>query len=134
MSDQRTVFLIGGEEGEQATFELEDVEGPCRLRCFYRGKQIEAAATDFFAALCYVREKLAEEGLIPFCYGASLNVYPSGVGRDMGRGLKAYRFKIGHHAGIADLVDIFAEGADVIPASVENQHQHWQEWLASPRV
>ncbi|MBV8908013.1 MAG: hypothetical protein JOZ20_03350, partial [Sphingomonas sp.] len=121
MTYERTVLLIGGDDEEQAAFELEEVGRDCRMRCFYRGKQIEAVAADFFAALCDIRDKLGEERLIPFCYGASLNVYPSGMARDMGRGLKAYRFRMGQQAAGTDLVDIFAEGPDVIPASVENQ-------------
>jgi len=129
MSNQRTIFLIGGDDDEQATFEFEEVERNCRLRCSYRGKQVEAVASDFFAALCDIRDRLGEERLIPFCYGASLNVYPSGMARDMGCGLKAYRFKMGQQATAADLVDIFAEGPDVIPASVENQRQHFREWM-----
>jgi len=133
MTDERTVFLIGGDADEQATFELEEVERDCRLRCSYRGKQVEAIAADFFAALCDIRDKLGEERLIPFCYGASLNVHPSGMARDMGRGLEAYKFTIGQQATGADLVDIFAEGPDVIPASVENQRQHFREWVASLR-
>jgi hypothetical protein len=51
----------------------------------------------------------------------------------MGRGVKAYRFRIGQQATAADLVDIFAEGPDVIPASVDNQRQHYREWVASLR-
>src|SRR5260221_1127096 len=133
MEYQRTVFLIGGEDDEQATFELSDVERQCHLRCSYRGKSINSEAPDFFAALCGVREKLADEGLIPFCYGASLNVYPSGMARDMGRGLKAYKFQMGTQATGAGLVDIFASGPDVIPASVELQEQHFKDWIASLR-
>jgi hypothetical protein len=76
---------------------------------------------------------LAEDVLIPFCYGASLNVYPSGMARDMGQGLKAYKLAMGRHAKREGLVEIFAEGPDVIPASVALQEQFWRDWLASPR-
>ncbi len=51
----------------------------------------------------------------------------------MGRGLKAYKFQMGTQATGADLVDIFAEGPDVIPASVELQEQHFKDWIASLR-
>jgi len=66
---------------------------------------------------------LAKDRLIPFCYGASLHVYPSGMARDMGGGLKAYKLVVGRHAKIDDLVEIFAKGLDVIPASVAAQEQ-----------
>ena len=133
MSEQYRVFLIGGDDDEEALFTLLDDGDDCRLRCEYRDKTIESAATDFFQALCDVRMRLAQDSLIPFCYGASLNVYPSGMARDMGQGLKAYKLTMGNHARMADLVGIFAEGPDIIPASVEIQEQFFRDWLASPR-
>ena len=66
--------------------ESDHARAHCRLRCEYRDKVIESSATDFFQALCDVRSLLAKDGLIPLCYGASLNVYPSGMARDMGQG------------------------------------------------
>jgi hypothetical protein len=133
MDDQYRVYLIGGDDDEAAIFKLFDEDHHCRLRCEYRDKAVEGTATDFFQALCNVRGLLAGDGLIPFCYGASLNVYPSGMARDMGRGLKAYKLAVGRHAKTADLVEIFAEGHDVIPASVAAQEQFYRDWLASPR-
>jgi len=67
----------------------------------------------------------------PTCYGASLNVDPSGMGRDMGAGLMAYRTAIGKAPESAELVHIFDEGPDVIPSTVAQQKEHWQEWLRS---
>ena len=133
MNEHRRVHLVGGEDDEEAVFTLREADNTCRLSCSYRGKMVEAAATDFFEALCKIRVQLWEERLIPFCYGASLNVYPSGMGRDMGRGLKAYKMTMGKHTTTADLVDIFAEGSDVIPATIETQEEFWEDWLATPR-
>ena len=133
MDDQHRVYLVGGNDDETAIFTLFDGGDHCRLRCEYRGKAVESTATDFFQSLCNVRDLLAEDGLIPFCYGASLNVYPSGMARDMGQGLKAYKLAMGRHAKREDLVEIFAEGPDVIPASIALQEQFWRDWLASPR-
>ncbi|TCR93297.1 hypothetical protein [Rhizobium sp. BK376] len=128
---QVELHLIGGGEDEVALFNLIDEYPNCRLQCEYRDRRLEATASDFFEALCVVRNMMATDGLIPFCYGASLNVYPSGMARDMGRGLKAYKLKKGHRA--EELVEIFAEAADVIPSSVERQREFWQDWLASPK-
>jgi hypothetical protein len=72
---------------------------------------------------------LEKERLLPFCYGASLNVYPSGMARDMGAGLQAYQLTLGKSAH--DLVDIFAEGPDVIPAFVLPQREFFQKWLST---
>ena len=128
MDEQYRICLIGGEDDETALFTL------FCLRCDYRDKTVESSSTDFFQALCDIRTLLARDGLIPFCYGASLNVFPSGMARDMGQGLKAYRLAEGRHARMTDLVEIFAEGPDVIPASVEAQEQFYRDWLASPRM
>jgi hypothetical protein len=133
MDQQHQIVLIGGETGEQAVFTENSSHGTCKLTCAYRGKRIEAEASDFFKALCMVRQQLDPEGLIPFCYGASLNVYPSGMARDMGLGLKAYRLTKGEPAKRADLVEIFDTGTDVVPASVEAQETFWREWLTASR-
>ena len=133
MNEPRRAYLTGGDDDEEAVFTLHKDDNTCRLSCSYRGRMIEATATDFFEALCKIRIRLWEERLIPFCYGASLNVYPSGMGRDMGRGLKAYKMIMGKHATVADLVDIFAEGPDVVPSTVETQKEFWEDWLATPR-
>lgn len=123
------VYLIGGADNETAVFTLFADGGDCRIRCGYRHKLIESTATDFFEALCNIRRQLAAEGLLPFCYGASLNVYPSGMSRDMGQGLNAYRLVMGQQAAMTDLVDIFGTGPDVIPASVELQETFFRDWI-----
>ncbi|MES5482696.1 hypothetical protein QMZ05_08040 [Bradyrhizobium sp. INPA03-11B] len=133
MDEQHRIRLIGGQYEETALFRLFDEGDACRLLCEYRHKTIEHTASDFFQALCDIRSLLAENGLIPFCYGASLNVYPSGMARDMGQGLKAYKLAVGRHAKMSDLVEIFGSGPDVNPASVAAQEQFFSNWLASPR-
>jgi hypothetical protein len=133
MDKQHRVYLIGGNDDETAIFTLFDEAEHCRLRCEYRDKAVESTAPDFFQALCNVRGLLAKDGLIPFCYGASLDVYPSGMARDMGGDLRAYKLAGGRHAKIDNLVEIFAEGPDVIPASVSAQEEFYRGWLASPR-
>ena len=126
-----SIHLIGGEDDEVAKLLAETTEGKCELTFQYRSKTITTQDTDCFAAFCQIRKILEIENLIPFCYGASLNVYPSGMCRDMGSGLVAYRNEMGMQAGQGDLVRIFEEGPDVIPSTVENQKQHHNEWLES---
>lgn len=127
------IYLVGGEADEVATIVEHDADDLCKLECSYRGKQAAASAADFFEALCLVRLQLEKEGLRLFCYGSSLNVYPSPMARDMGVGLKAYKMSHGRHASMADLVDIFSEGPDVIPASVAQQREFFEHWVASDR-
>jgi len=133
LDEQHEILLIGAGDDERAVVTEHELDDACKLTCTYRGKTIEAEATDFFEALCRIRRQLEPEGIIPFCYGASLNVYPSGMARDMGRGLKAYRLTRGVNPRMTDLVEIFEAGPDVVPASVDAQEAFWREWLAAPR-
>jgi hypothetical protein len=131
---EHTVHLIGGAEDETAAV---SATAPAYDRCIvaisYRGKTLQAEATDYFKALEEVRRLMEADGLIPFCYGASLNVYPSGMSRDMARGMVAYRTKLGMRAIQEDLVRIFDEGADVIPSFVAQQREFHEKWVQSLR-
>ena len=93
--------------------------------------EVKGDGPDFFEAFCRIREDLATYGLMPLCYGASCDVFPSSMARDMGNGLKAYRMRLGQPAGPEDLVGIFDEGPDIVPASVAVQREFWREWLRS---
>jgi hypothetical protein len=130
MSDH-TVHLIGGGEDEIAAVTARPVGDLCRITFRYRDKMLEADAADYFEAFCKIRAQLESDHLIPFCYGASLNVFPSGMSRDMSAGMTAYRLTLGKRPGRGDLVRIFDEGADVIPASVALQKEHFNDWLKS---
>jgi hypothetical protein len=129
---QHTVFVIGGEDDEQIAFVCEEVGRDCRITCVVRGETHFADAPDFFMALQIIRRRALEPmGLIPFCYGASLKVWPSGMSRDMGRGLKAYKMELG--ASATELVGIFDAGPDIVPSKVQLQEEFWREWKDSLR-
>ena len=125
------LYLIGGQDDETAEFIARDDETACYLACSFREARIEASADDYFEALCIIRSRLEEDGLIPFCYGASLNVYPSAMSRQMSGGTSAYRLTLGKQALNEDLVPIFAEGSDVIPSTLSNQREFFEKWLQS---
>ena len=72
----------------------------------------EARADDAFEALCLVREELEPFGWRIGVAGAQIDVWPSGMARDQGGGLRAYRMT---SESVGDLVDTFAP---VDPASV----------------
>ncbi|MCV3209338.1 hypothetical protein OHD62_23305 [Mesorhizobium sp. YC-39] len=133
MKEEHTVFLIGGGTGgdEQATFTLYDMGKKCRLTCSYRNKVIEAEEDDYFEALFQIRQQLEVDGLLPFCYGASANVYPEGMVMEMSRGLTVCKVKMGQPPQRTDLVNIFDDGYDVVPVFVHMQQQFWDAWLAS---
>ncbi len=105
----------------------------CEVEAVMGERAWRRAAGDYFAALALVRRDLEADGWLLSCYGASRNVYPSGMARDMGLGLKAYKQQPGRHARREDLVDIFTTGPDVDPASVDEQEAFHNQWLASRR-
>jgi hypothetical protein len=126
---QHTILLVGGADSETATLSTETVDDLCRIKFCFRGQTIEVLDFDYFEAFIQVRNRLEQERLIPVCYGASLNVFPSGMCRSMGEGLKAYRLKPGQMVKGEDLVGIFDTGPDVIPATVSGQREYYEQWL-----
>jgi len=126
------LFVIGGDDDETISVVQSEVGQSCRLVCTVRGEIHFAEEADFFEALRTIRRRALEPlGLIPFCYGASLKVWPSGMARGMGRGLKAYKIESGVQA--SELVGIFESGTDIIPAKVDTQEHYAREWIASLR-
>ena len=107
---EHTIYLIGGDDDETASLVEEERDGLCHIALRYRDRMIEASAGDFFEAFCQIRTQLEPERLIPFCYGASLNVFPSGMARDMGAGLSAYRLTVGRAASRGVLMAHLVEG------------------------
>lgn len=93
------------------------------VRITYQGIVSEGSSSDFFGALGRARRRFEALGYRLLCYGASKNVWATGMARDMGRGLRAYFFH--DDPGIVDIRDIFASGPDVIPATVEEQTAFW---------
>ena len=133
MSEQYTVRFVtdSGADAGTGTFTLSDgaslLERTVALDL--DGVHWKATESDYFEALCTLHVPLEARGIFPHCYGASRNVYPSGMGRDMGAGLRAYKLKIGVAASIQDLVSIFDTGDDVEPATLHEQRQFFEQWL-----
>jgi len=107
-----------------------DAEG-CRVTLAWDGETLSAAAADYFDAFIVIRDALAGRGIVPLCYGASRNVYPSGMSRSMGGGRKAYRMTLGQQARLHDLVFIFDTGPVLDPASPEQQRAFFEDWFGS---
>lgn len=88
-------------------------------------KKLSFTATDVFECLTQLRLELAQYGYKPLCNGARLNVYPSGMCRDMGNGLSAYVFTPGKQVDSEDLVGIFDYAEPDSIASVEEQFNYY---------
>jgi hypothetical protein len=126
---EHNVILVGGAVDVPATI-VATSNGPddCHITVSYRGKRLDGKGIDFFAAFQQVRMQLEGKGLIPSCYGASLNVWPSGMCRSMGQGMLGYRLKLGSCTSREDIVRIFDAGPDVVPTSVAEQRKFFEEW------
>lgn len=111
----------------------DDDDDKCQYTLTWESGTCSIESSADFYALCELREKLAEQGLAPCCYGAAENVYPSGMSISMGGGRKAYQLTIGKPARMEDLVDIFESELGLVPVSIEQQRAFFDRWLETPR-
>lgn len=88
---------------------------------------------DFFEALKQLRLALEKADALLKCFGASENVYPSGMQRSMGPAVLAYRMRLGSPTSREDIVNIFEADETVIPATVGQQEAFHQKWIESLR-
>ncbi|NQX23207.1 hypothetical protein [Curtobacterium sp. VKM Ac-2852] len=84
------------------------------------GVEHSATADDAFEALSLVRAALDRDGWLLGVQGARVDVWPSGMARQQGGGLRAYRHRRGRRPRLDDLVDVFAP-ADGRLGTVEAQ-------------
>jgi len=128
--------LLRRKDGHEcpATFVWDEDEFPlCTLTLRYAEHEIVAVEDDYFEAMRTIRKQLALDGIVPVCYGASRNCFPSGMSREMGQAILVYRMTMGIQAKTEDLVSIFNSGTDVDPVTVEEQSAFFDEWLVGPR-
>lgn len=112
-----------------ATVRFKESDRDCWLQLVAAGIDEAATGTDYFESFATIRRRLAKRNLLPQCYGASRNVWPSGMARDMGQGLAAYKLAMGRPA--EERVHIFASGPDIDPVGPEEQHAFALAWSRS---
>jgi hypothetical protein len=93
----------------------------------------EFSGRDLFEALISLRATLEPNGVQLLCAGARVDVFPSGMSRDMGGGRKAYITKLGCPADRSDLVDIFDFCDSATIGSVSDQEAFHAKWTVSLR-
>ncbi len=93
----------------------------------------EFLADDVFDALVSLRRELEEMGAQLLCTGARPDVFPSGMSRAMGGGIKAYVNRMGLPARNTDLVNIFDSAESEIVGSVAEQIEFHMQWIESLR-
>lgn len=138
MSDDGNKYRIrlsvrGDETIDADVYIREEIESAseCTLTVASSRGTYTATAGDYFDAFCAIRLELEVQSILPLCYGASRNVYPSGMCRDMGRGLTGYKMVKGERARQRDLVHLFTTGPDVDPATVQEQRAFVEQWRNS---
>ena len=92
MSIESTVLPVLRPDGVkvEARVEWEAVKyGECRVSINCDGKVSEGRRIDYFDALEEARLPFKAEGYRLLCYRASLNVFPSGMGRSCGLGMES---------------------------------------------
>ena len=96
MSIESTVLPMLRPDGAkvEARVEWETAKyGECRVSINCDGKVFEGRRIDYFDALEEARLPFEADGYRLLCYGASLNVFPSGMGRSCGLGMESYQFR-----------------------------------------
>jgi hypothetical protein len=129
-SESHPISFIRGGERLPGTAELFEDDRMVRLVVSAPGVRSEAEASDYFEALQKVRREFSTRALDVFCYGSSRDIRPSGMGRSMGLGRKAYRLSMGKQA-TGPLLDIFDSGQGIDLVSADEQDRYFQDWIAS---
>ena len=103
----------------------------CWVRLAYGSQSFLGEGSDYFDALVALRRQLEAQDTLIRVNGVSLNVWPSGMSRSMGGGIRAYRMTLGSQARTADLVHIFECSTGIEPATIAEQERFRDEWFAS---
>ena len=102
------------------------------IEVFLNGNVIRGTSQyGYFRAFCDVRKQLESLNLMPICFAACENVYPSSMIESMGYAEQAYLLTMGKQAKMSDLVDIFDTRDDIRPVTVEKQRQLFDNWFNS---
>lgn len=120
------IELLVGEKRIKATITHEFIDtevglsGDCQLTLKCGEKRMIVVDDDFFNALIQIRERLEPQGVLFNIYGASLNVWVSGMSASMSAGLVGYKFENDDKT----TVNIFNTGDDVIPSTISVQRDY----------
>lgn len=87
--------------------------------------------SNLFDCLIDIRDIFSELNWLILCNGAREDVYPSGMRRQMNKGLLAYQLTFGKAVDQSDLVDIFQECSEERIVTPEKQKAYFEEWFNS---
>ena len=83
-------------------------------------ESVSASADDAFEALCRLREEIEPRGWRVGVIGAQPDVWPSGMAREQGGGVKAYRLT---PTGAGEVIDTFEPVHPSTVATLERQRE-----------
>jgi hypothetical protein len=129
MIEQALLLRLIDGSTRQATVTRKDSDPDCWLQVSCVGIKESSTGSSYFEALSIIRERLAEHHIFPLCYGASRNVWPSGMACDFTQALVAYRLEMGLPGEVR--VNIFESGPDVDPVTPKEQKAFYRKWLKS---
>jgi hypothetical protein len=89
------------------------------------------AEADLFECLRALRRHLELKRIVLLCQGARVDVYPSGLSRELTGGRRAYMLHMGERTYQRDLVDIFSPSEQQFVGTVEEQDAYFEAWLKS---
>ena len=129
---KKTIQIIKNNKIESLEICLEkrlSIKTTCVLTAsFAQENVIQIVNPDFFSCFCRLREKTPD--IIYLCKGAKKNVYPSSMGKDMGKGLLAYQLTMGKKTSNDNLVNIF-DFDDIDIVTPKEQQEFYNKWLKS---
>ncbi len=113
--------------------EISDAQRAFLRISFQLGDEVKFAESEhsFFGALIQLRLELEKTGRLLCCFGASENVYPSGMSLSMGTGILAHKTYLGLQGELKDIVNIFEADETVNPSTIEEQKLFHDKWIES---
>ncbi|MEM9158365.1 MAG: hypothetical protein AAGB46_04890 [Verrucomicrobiota bacterium] len=128
----RVKLLLADDSKVDGVFALSEEFDPANVSLIFEGRVIESKSVrDYFDGFCEIRKMLERDGIYPLCFGSRVDVYPSGMSRSMGGGVKGYRLSLGSQVGVSDLVNIFDSSEEVVPSKVSAQEEYFKKWIQS---
>ena len=94
----------------------------------------QGSGYDALASLIDIRQHFEPDGYRLLCYGASLNGSASGMSRDSDMVYQLEWRQTTERAKTKSIHDVFDTGADVIPATYQEQQVFKKQWLAGVKL
>ena len=139
----RTTIIVKVQFPDNSIYDSELVSYP-RYRSFFRpgaycielqvtglGK-FSSKSTDYFEALTQIRRELEAKQVRLLCWGARKDVWPSGMQRDMGGGMRAYQL-LEDGTNNPDARSIFEYAPPETIGTVDEQKKNAEQWYQKAR-